>query len=242
MENKDLDSQLLDAIEDLRNSHTTEWEAKKVVVLELFSKGAKIPPHILENLETYLGDLEQEYLDDSAVYAGKSVYSSDEYELFNILSKLNAAKDKKKSLNALFKIAKSKGIILTPKNKAELKKLIKDKNIYLSDINVSKMKNFKDLFKNSRRRDFGGIEKWDTSKVTTMESYFEEAEFFNHDIESWNVINVKNMEGMFYGAKNFNQILDKWDVSKVENFKDMFYECKNFNQNLDSWKLGLKMP
>lgn len=146
MENKDLDSQLLDVIEDLRNSHTTEWEAKKVVVLELFSKGTKIQPHILENLETYLGDLEQEYLDDSAVYAGKSVYSSDEYELFNILSKLNAAKDKKKSLNALFKIAKSKGIILTPKNKAELKKLIKDKNIYLSDIDVSKMKNFKDLF------------------------------------------------------------------------------------------------
>lgn len=29
MENKDLDSQLLDAIEDLRNSHTTKWEAKK---------------------------------------------------------------------------------------------------------------------------------------------------------------------------------------------------------------------
>lgn len=58
MENKDLDSQLLDAIEDLRNSHTTEWEAKKVVVLELFSKDAKIQPHILENLETYLGDLD----------------------------------------------------------------------------------------------------------------------------------------------------------------------------------------
>lgn len=53
-----------------------------------------------------------------------------------------------------------------------------------------------------------------------MESYFEEAEFFNHDIESWNVNNVKNMEGMFYGAKNFNQLLDKWDVSKVENFEE----------------------
>lgn len=140
------------------------------------------------------------------------------------------------------KSQKVKALYSHQKNKAELKKLIKDKNIYLSDIDVSKMKNFKDLFKNSRHRDFGGIEKWDTSKVTTMESYFEEAEFFNHDIESWNVINVKNMKGMFYGAKNFNQPLDKWDVSKVKNFKDMFYECKNFNQNLDSWKLGLKMP
>ena len=66
------------------------------------------------------------------------------------------------------------------------------------------MKNFKDLFKNSRRRDFGGIEKWDTSKVTTMESYFEEAEFFNHDIESWNVNNVESIERMFYEAVSFN--------------------------------------
>ncbi|WP_199769771.1 hypothetical protein [Helicobacter trogontum] len=91
----------------------------------------KSHPIYIENLETYLSDLEQEYWDDRAVYAGRSIYITDEYEIFNILSKLNAAKDKKKSLNALFKIAKSKGVTLTPKNKTELKKLVKDKK-YLS--------------------------------------------------------------------------------------------------------------
>ncbi|PZT47988.1 hypothetical protein B6S12_06260 [Helicobacter valdiviensis] len=232
---QDLDTQLLDAIEDLRKSPTTEWEAKKAVVLELFSKGANIPPHIIENLESYLGDLEQEHWDDKAVYAGRSIHSSDEYELFNILSKLNNAKDKKKSLNALFKVTKSKGVTLTPKNKTELKKLIKDRNIYLGDIDVSKITNFKDLFKNSRRRDFGGIETWDVSKVTTMESCFEEAEFFNHNIEAWDVSKVKNMERMFYEAVSFNQPLNAWNIANVESFREMFAHAKSFDQNLESW-------
>ncbi|HFU2808292.1 TPA: BspA family leucine-rich repeat surface protein, partial [Campylobacter coli] len=202
---QDLDTQLLDAIEALRKAPLSEWDAKKSAILELFSKGAKIPPHIIENLETYLSDLEQEYWDDRAVYAGRSVKDSDEYELFNILSKLNNAKDKKKSLNALFKATKSTGVIHTPKNKAELKKLIKDKKIYLGDIDISKIKSFKDLFKNSRRRDFSGIETWDTSKVTDMQSCFEDAEHFNHNIESWNVSCVESMESMFKGAEAFNQ-------------------------------------
>ncbi|EKJ5635646.1 DUF285 domain-containing protein [Campylobacter coli] len=232
---QDLDTQLLDAIEALRKAPLSEWDAKKSAILELFSKGAKIPPHIIENLETYLSDLEQEYWDDRAVYAGRSVKDSEEYELFNILSKLNNAKDKKKSLNALFKVTKSTGVIHTPKNKAELKKLIKDKKIYLGDIDISKIKSFKNLFKNSRRRDFSGIETWDTSKVTDMQSCFEEAEHFNHNIESWNVSCVESMESMFKGAEAFNQPLDKWDISNVGNFEKMFAYATNFNQNLESW-------
>ncbi|HEB9350191.1 TPA: DUF285 domain-containing protein [Campylobacter coli] len=235
---QDLDTQLLDAIEALRKAPLSEWDAKKSAILELFSKGAKIPPHIIENLETYLSDLEQEYWDDRAVYAGRSVKDSDEYELFNILSKLNNAKDKKKSLNALFKATKSTGVIHTPKNKAELKKLIKDKKIYLGDIDISKIKSFKDLFKNSRRRDFSGIETWDTSKVTDMQSCFEDAEHFNHNIESWNVSCVESMESMFKGAEAFNQPLDKWDISNVGNFEKMFAYATNFNQSLDKWDIS----
>lgn len=184
----------------------------------------------MDDLEKHLSDSEQEYWDDRAVYAGRSVKDSDEYEKFNILSKLNNAKDKKKSLNALFKVTKSKGVTLTPKNRAELKKLIKDKNIYLGDIDVSKITNFKDLFKNSRRRNFGGMETWDVSKVTTMESCFEEAEFFNHNIEAWDVSKVKNMERMFYEAVGFNQPLDAWNIANVESFMEMFAHTENFDQ------------
>ncbi|AJC90841.1 BspA family leucine-rich repeat surface protein [Campylobacter subantarcticus] len=187
---QDLDSQLLKAINDLRKSNISEWEAKKAVILELFDKGASIPQYTLDNLETYLSDLEQEYWDDRAVYAGRSIKNSDEYELFNILSRLNAAKSKKKSLDGLFKIAKSKGVTHTPKNKAELVKLVKDKNIYLGDIDISNITNFKNLFKKSKRRDFSGIEIWDVSKVTDMSSMFEGCENFNGDLSKWNISNV----------------------------------------------------
>ncbi|AJC92635.1 hypothetical protein (DUF285 repeat domain) [Campylobacter subantarcticus LMG 24377] len=232
---QDLDSQLLKAINDLRKSNISEWEAKKAVILELFDKGASIPQYTLDNLETYLSDLEQEYWDDRAVYAGRSIKNSDEYELFNILSRLNAAKSKKKSLDGLFKIAKSKGVTHTPKNKAELVKLVKDKNIYLGDIDISNITNFKNLFKKSKRRDFSGIEIWDVSKVTNMDSCFEDAKYFNHNIQSWNVSKVKSMERMFDGCEIFNQPLDKWDISSVTNFKYMFSCTESFVQNLESW-------
>ncbi|EJS6994654.1 DUF285 domain-containing protein, partial [Campylobacter coli] len=235
---QDLDSQLLKAIDDLRKSNVSEWEAKKAVVLELFDKGASIPQDTLDKLEVYLSDLEQEYWDDKAVYAGRSIKDSDEYDLFNILSRLNAAKSKKKSLDGLFKITKSKGVRHTPKNKNELVKLVKNRNIYLGDIDISNITNFKNLFKKSKRKDFGGIETWDVSKVTNMDSCFEDAKYFNHNIQSWNVSKVKSMENMFYGCENFNQPLDKWDVGKVTNMSSMFEGCKNFNGDLSKWDVG----
>ncbi len=118
---QDLDTQLLDAIEALRKAPLSEWDAKKSAILELFSKGAKIPPHIIENLETYLSDLEQEYWDDRAVYAGRSVKDSDEYELFNILSKLNNAKDKKNRLMHFLRLQKAQASYIRQKTKPSLR-------------------------------------------------------------------------------------------------------------------------
>ncbi|HEF3493069.1 TPA: BspA family leucine-rich repeat surface protein, partial [Campylobacter coli] len=235
---QDLDSQLLKAIDDLRKSNVSEWEAKKAVVLELFDKGASIPQDTLDKLEVYLSDLEQEYWDDKAVYAGRSIKDSDEYNLFNILSRLNAAKSKKKSLDGLFKITKSKGVRHTPKDKDELVELVEDKNIYLGDIDISNITNFKNLFKKSKRKDFGGIETWDVSKVTNMDSCFENARYFNHNIQSWNVSKVKSMESMFYGCKNFNQPLDKWNVSNVTDMGAMFKGFENFNGDLSKWDVS----
>ena len=67
-----------------------------------------------------------------------------------------------------------------PKTKEELKELVKDESIYLGDIDTSNITDMSYLFHKSTRKDFSGIEKWDTSKVTHM---------------SW----------MFAGCKNFNQ-------------------------------------
>ena len=85
----------------------------------------------------------------------------------------------------------------TPKNKAKLKNLIKNNKIYLGDIDTRKITDMSKLFFASNRKDFSGIESWDTS-------------------------NVKNMSDMFYGCINFNQNISNWNVSKVRNMAFMF--------------------
>ncbi|WP_086229175.1 BspA family leucine-rich repeat surface protein [Campylobacter devanensis] len=100
-----------------------------------------------------------------------------------------------------------------PKNKAELEKLIKNREINLGDIDTSAITDMSGLFYESERKDFSGIESWDVSSVT-------------------------NMRWMFYGCENFNQPLNNWDVSSVTNINEMFYGCENFNQPLDNWLIN----
>lgn len=52
-----------------------------------------------------------------------------------------------------------------PKTNEELKILVQDESIYLGDIDVSKITDMSWLFYCSKRKDFSGIQKWDTSKV-----------------------------------------------------------------------------
>ncbi|WP_416372942.1 hypothetical protein, partial [Helicobacter typhlonius] len=98
----------------------------------------------ISELEAYVSDLEQEYWDDSAVYAGRSAKDTEEYALLQILKKLTKAKDKAKAFDSLFtpKTSQSKGVTYQPKTKAELKKLVKDYKIYLGDIDVTCTKDF----------------------------------------------------------------------------------------------------
>ncbi len=208
--------ELIEAIDDsltaLNRQSVEKLKSLKTKVLDLFEKGAVIEEDEISNLENFLGDLEQEYWDDRAVYAGRSVKQMREYWYLQAVKKLKYAEDKAEAFDSLFMLGtQSKGVTYQPKTKAELKKLVKDYKIYLGDIDVTCTKNFASLFAGSRRKYFDGIELWDTSKVTTMEDCFSGAKHFNVNIQSWNVSKVKNMSGMFYNS-NFNQNLDKWQV------------------------------
>ena len=123
-------------------------------------------------------------------------------------------------------------------NNNQLKELVRYDEVNLGEIDTSQITSFRELFKNSARRDFSGIDSWDTSKVSTFMSCFEGAEHFNENINAWNVSNATNFMQMFYGAKSFNQPLDKWRTAKATNTIRMFFMAVEFNQNIQSWDMS----
>lgn len=133
----------------------------------------------------------------------------------------------------------------TPKTKQELQTLVDDESIYLGDIDTSLITDMSDLFLASERKDFKGIESWNTSKVENMESMFSYAKYFNEDISTWDVTNTYYFSNMFYCATSFNQDLSKWNINVDKKYeyeymseyaKDMFYGAKSFKQDISTWK------
>ena len=112
-----------------------------------------------------------------------------------------------------------------PKTREELKSLVDDLSINLSDIDTSAITDMSWLFYNSERKDFSGIENWDVSSVTDMSGMFEYCKKFNQPLNDWNVSSVTNMSYMFYNCKKFNQPLSGWDVSSVTDMSYMFDGC-----------------
>lgn len=102
--------------------------------------------------------------------------------------------------------------------------------ISLAKIDTSKVTSMKELFRKSERKDFSGIEKWDTSRVSTFASMFESVECFDRDISGWNVENAKSFYFMFWNASSFNQPIGaKWNTKSAEGMIGMFCQAKNFN-------------
>mgnify|MGYP004483035141 CR=1 FL=1 len=125
--------------------------------------------------------------------------------------------------------------IYQPRNKEELKKLVDDESIYLGDIDTSLITDMSSIFYESLRKDFKGIEKWDTSNVKDMHNMFSDAVYFNHNIEKWNVSKVENMGAMFLRCLYFNQPLNDWNVSNVKDMGAMFAGAESFNMPLNKW-------
>lgn len=122
---------------------------------------------------------------------------------------------------------------IKPKNRAELRDLVKDNDIYLGDIDTSAISDMRALFKDVERKDFSGIESWDTSNVFNMSAMFYRQTEFNADISSWDVSRVKHMVSMFYMCRSFNQNLNRWNVKNVVSMRSMFSFCRVFDSPLN---------
>lgn len=87
-----------------------------------------------------------------------------------------------------------------PNSLQELKELVSDKSVHLGDIDTSLITDMTELFKDSTRKNFDGLETWDTSNVTTMERMFHRAKYFNHPIGNWDVSSVRTWSAYFVAA------------------------------------------
>ncbi|ADG70914.1 BspA family leucine-rich repeat surface protein [Brachyspira murdochii] len=125
-----------------------------------------------------------------------------------------------------------------PKNKIELRSLIENNNIYLGDIDTSLITDMSYLFRKTNRKEYSGIENWNTENVINMESMFAGLSQFNETLYKWDTSKVNNMTGMFFCCKEFNQDINSWNVSNVTNMANMFCLCEKFNQPLDKWNVS----
>ena len=96
------------------------------------------------------------------------------------------------------------------------------------------------------------IGNWNTSKVTLMNSMFNEQTEFNQDISTkvvtvngvtytaWDTKEVTNMSFMFSGTTaagglgKFNQNIGNWNTSKVTTMSRMFLQKNKFNQDIST--------
>lgn len=124
-----------------------------------------------------------------------------------------------------------------PKTKKELQALVCDAEVNLGDIDTSRITDMSELFEQSKRENWDGLESWDVSAVRDMGWMFLGCENFNHDISLWDVKNVESFECMFYGCEKFDADLSLWDVGQGLRFDYMFYGCKSFNQDISSWDM-----
>ena len=113
-----------------------------------------------------------------------------------------------------------------PKDRYELRKILekrlaKDKNANLNDIDVSKITDMAYL-----------------DKHTGYYGLFQNLDPHNINISEWDMSNCEDISYMFYNCRNFNCDLSKWNISKIEFMRFTFHMCENFEgKDLDNWNL-----
>ena len=110
----------------------------------------------------------------------------------------------------------------------------------LADIDVSHLEDLSKVFHKSRRRDFSGIETWDTSNARNMRGMFAGCPYFTgKEIENWDVSSVSDAKGMFMDCENFDADLSNWKLRRIFIMDSMFERCTNFTgKGLEKWDVS----
>ncbi len=130
-----------------------------------------------------------------------------------------------------------------PKTREDLEALVNDPAISLGDIDPSNIKDMSELFCDTDRTDFSGIEKWDMSKVESIYRMFYNATSFRHDLSAWKLSkNVDDYEA-FYNSGMGTDDLTIFPKHCVEHYiKDNLEDYSQKQLKAAAKKFGIKLP
>ena len=111
----------------------------------------------------------------------------------------------------------------------------------IKDWNVSKVKQFDELFELTGIEDTKSLEKWDVSNAEQMNEMFSHTKIKNLDgLKNWDVSKVTDFREMFNNTQLTNlKGISKWDVSSGEKFDAMFVNNSKLKDStgIDNWKV-----
>lgn len=219
-------------------------------IVNLLKSGVEVTKDIVSEADKTLKEFEKQSKKNKALLNDTTIEHTNQYRIYKMLFLYMKGYELKSILTTYGYNVESKQIENKQKvkNKKDLIKMLKDDTVYLGSLDISKIDDFSELFKSAKKRkDFKGIDLWDTKHVKDMSYMFAGFDFKkvkegSDDLYNWiknlDVSNVENMAGMFFGAKSFNQDISSWNVSSVKYFDSMFSGALSFNQNINNWNVS----
>ena len=216
-------------------------------IVNLLKSGVEVTKDIVSEADKTLKEFEKQSKKNKALLNDTTIEHTNQYRIYKMLFLYMKGYELKSILTTYGYNVESKQIENKQKvkNKKDLIKMLKDDTVYLGSLDISKIDDFSELFKSAKKRkDFKGIDLWDTKHVSYMFAGFDfkKVKEGSDDLYNWiknlDVSNVENMAGMFFGAKSFNQDISGWNVSSVKYFDSMFSGALSFNQNINNWDVS----
>jgi Mycoplasma protein of unknown function, DUF285 len=106
----------------------------------------------------------------------------------------------------------------------------------LHDLNIKPVLSLWIFDEASALQQYGPIEQWDTSEVTSFQSLFQDvATDFNYDLNGWNTAKVTSMMGLAMNSPGFNAKISDWNTSQVFDLTQAFRNATSFQGDLSRW-------
>ena len=81
------------------------------------------------------------------------------------------------------------------------------------------------------------LSEWDVSNVGDFRNTFKDATYYNGNISTWDMSSATDLTNMFLRSSSFNGDISNWNVEKVTDLGGTFYNASAFNQDISSWNV-----